>query len=92
MAYVANNADNQNRAGPEGRNPDALADCVFGAEGMLGEIASITTTGSLPVRSCSLKNRPSRNGMPITVKKSGDTQDASAKGSWFGGGGVAVVQ
>src|SRR3984885_12129250 len=38
MAYMANNADYQYRAGAECRNPDALADGVLRPEGMLGEI------------------------------------------------------
>src|SRR6266850_6494544 len=38
MANMANYAHYQNGAGTHGGNPDALADCVLRAEGMLGEI------------------------------------------------------
>src|SRR5204863_161331 len=38
LAHMANYAHHQSRSGAHGGNPDALADCVFAAEGMLGEI------------------------------------------------------
>src|SRR6202023_3098534 len=38
MANMANYAHYQNGAGTHGGNPDALANCVFRAESMLGEI------------------------------------------------------
>src|SRR5437016_3357979 len=38
LAHMANYAHHQSRSGAHGGNPDALANCVFAAEGMLGEI------------------------------------------------------
>ena len=38
LAHMANYAHHQSRSGVHGGNPDALANCVFAAEGMLGEI------------------------------------------------------
>jgi hypothetical protein len=70
MANMANYAHDENRAGGtqlagiQMRLPTAS----FVPKACRARLSSITTTGSLPMRSWSLKKRPCRSGMPVTFK------------------------